>query len=268
MKNKTNPIVSKVVDTYQTVQEMTEMFVMNKDSISRGLLISGNAGMGKTHYVQAAFEATGQKNRVQYVKASSLSSAAMFCILHASSKPGKIVVFDDTDLIHKSSQEVATILDLLKGATEPTMGERILSWHRATTNPLMVQLNVPASYDFQGTIVWITNDSIEDMRKKAKGHWNAISSRFTQIEAWFNDQEKIEYTLHLIAEENILGDKCTVRKNGWSKEVVDNVCEYMRTNYRQLRDITPRVALKIADVIDTYPTKWRTYCDNQFLSNS
>lgn len=260
-----NPIVTNVLDRYTTVKTMTEMFVTNTNSISRGLLISGNAGMGKTHWVQMAFEATGCKKRVQYVKGSSLTAAAMFCLLYESRAKGDIIVFDDTDLIHKSSGEVATILDMLKGATEPTMGERTLSWHRASANPLMIQNNVPMSYDFQGSIIWITNDSIEDMRKKTKGHWNAISSRFTQIEAWFEDHEKIAYTIHLIEEYDMLGVGCSVRKGGWDDAIIQDTVEYMTTNYRKLRDITPRVALKIADIRESFPDRWKNYCDNQFL---
>lgn len=266
MKKTINPIVKNVIQTYETVQTMTEMFVTNENSVSRGLLISGNAGMGKTHYVQKAFETTNTKHRVQYIKGSSLTAAAMFCLLYESRNPGDVIVFDDTDLIHKSSQEVATILDMLKGATEPTMNERLLSWQRASANPLMVANNVPMTYDFQGAIIWITNDSVEDMRKKAKGHWNAISSRFTQVEAWFEDHEKIAYTLYLIEELDMLGVNCNVKKDGFPIDVIEDTVEYMNDNYRVLKDITPRVAIKIADIRMTYPDKWRIYCDNQFIN--
>lgn len=266
MKKSINPIVKNVIQTYETVQTMTEMFVTNENSVSRGLLISGNAGMGKTHYVQKAFEMTNTKHRVQYIKGSSLTAAAMFCLLFESRHKGDVIVFDDTDLIHKTAGEVATILDMLKGATEPTMGERILGWQRATANPLMVANNVPMSYDFQGAVIWITNDSVEDMRKKAKGHWNAISSRFTQVEAWFEDHEKIAYTLYLIEELGMLGENCNVKKDGFPEDVIEDTIEYMNTNYRVLKDITPRVAIKIADIRMTYPDKWTIYCDNQFIS--
>lgn len=268
MKKVTNPIVSSVIETYETVQTMTEMFLTNTESVSRGLLISGDAGMGKTEFVNRGIKATNSQHRVQYIKGSSITAAAMFCLLYESREKGQVIVFDDTDLIHKSAQEVATILDMLKGATEPTMGERTLSWMRANANPLMIQNNVPMSFDFQGAIIWITNDRIEDMRKKAKGHWNAISSRFTQVEAWFEDHEKIAYTLYLIEEVKMLGKNCTVKKGGYKKEVVEDTLDYMHTNYRQLKDITPRVAIKIADIRMTYPDKWKVYCDNQFINNN
>jgi hypothetical protein len=262
-----NPIVKDVLETYETVQTMTEMFATNPNSVSRGLLISGNAGMGKTHFVKEAFKsADTDENNVTFVKGSSVTAPAMFCLLYQSREKGQIIVFDDTDIIHKSSAERAAILDMFKAATEPTLESRILGWHRATPNQLMKDNDVPMEYDFQGSIVWITNDSIEEMRKVCKGHWNAIASRFTQIEAWFEDHQKIAYTLHLIEHIDMLGKNCTVKVGGWNDEVIDDTVTYMNEHYRHLKDITPRTAIKIADIRNTYPDKWKTFCDSQFLS--
>tara|TARA_R110000744_G_C19251567_1_gene550345 strand:- start:223 stop:1026 length:804 start_codon:yes stop_codon:yes gene_type:complete len=265
MKKFINPIVKEVLDTYDTVQTMTEMFAANPDSVNRGLLVSGDAGMGKTHFVQKAFKNLGVEDRVMYVKGSSITAAAMYCLLYQSREKGQIIVFDDTDIIHKSSGERAAILDMFKAATEPTSSERIIGWHRAQSNPLMNENDVPRQYDFQGAIVWITNDSIPDMRKVLKGHWNAIGSRFNQIEAWFEDHEKIAYTLYLIEEIDMLGKNCTVKEGGFDLEVIEDTVEYMNINYKYLRDITPRVAIKIADIRQTFPDKFKVFCDNQFI---
>ena len=262
-----NPIVTNVIETYQTVQTMVEMFATNPASVTRGLLISGNAGMGKTYFTQKGFENTGTEDRVMYIKGSSLTAPAMYCLLYESRHPGSIIVFDDTDIIHKGGGERAAILDMFKAATEPTLGERTIGWHRAQPNQLMRDNEVPTSFDFQGAIVWITNDSIEDMRKTLKGHWNAIASRFTQIEAWFEDHEKIAYTIHLIEDVDMLGKNCNVKKDGFPIEVIDDTVEYMHNNYRMLKDITPRTAIKIADIRMTFPTQWKTFCDNQFLNS-
>lgn len=266
MANYINPIVKEVLDTYNTVEIMTKMFAANPDAVNRGLLISGDAGMGKTHFVQKALEEVCDLNNVEYIKGSSITAAAMFCLLYNARERGKIIVFDDTDIIHKSSQERAAMLDMFKSATEPTNGERIIGWHRANQNQLMRDNDIPTSFDFQGAIIWITNDSIEDMRKTMKGHWNAIASRFNQIEAWFEDHQKIAYTLYLIDEVGMLGDNCAVKEGGWSQDIVDDTIKYMNENYRVLRDITPRVALKIADIRQTFPDQWKVFCDNQFIN--
>jgi len=262
-----NPIVKEVLNTYQTVETMTKMFASNPDAVNRGLLISGDAGMGKTHFVQKALSDLGLTDKeVKYVKGSSLTAPAMFCLLYQAREKGQIIVFDDTDIIHKGPGERAAILDMFKSATEPTMGQRILGWHRAERNTLMKDNDVPMEFDFQGAIIWITNDSVESMRKVMKGHWNAIASRFNQIEAWFEDHEKIAYTLYLIDEVKMLADNCTVIEGGFPEDVIDDTVEYMNNNYRVLKDITPRVAIKIADIRKSFPEQWKVFCDNQFIS--
>jgi hypothetical protein len=267
MKTQLNPIVEEVKDKFNTVQMMTEMFITNEESVSRGLLVSGNAGMGKTFFVQKAFKDINAEDRVQYIKGSSITSAALYCILYANREPGNVLVLDDVDLIHKSKGEVSTILDLFKGATEPTKGSRMIGWQRASANQLMKENEVPMEFDFQGAIIWITNDTIQDIADKAKGHWNAISSRFTQIPVWLNDQEKLMYTLHLVEELDMLGESCSVKEGGFPKDVIEDTIKYVRKNYKVITDISPRVCTKIADIRMTFPTRWEMYCDNQFISN-
>jgi len=262
-----NPIVKEVLDTYDTVKIMTKMFAANPDSVNRGLLISGDAGMGKTEAVKTALlKSADVEKDVEYIKGSSLTAPTMYCLLYNARERGKIIVFDDTDLINKGAQERAAIVDMFKSATEPTDGERIIGWHRANQNQIMRDNNIPSTFDFQGTIIWITNDSIDVMRKTLKGHWNAIASRFNIIEAWFEEHQKIAYTLYLIDEIDILGSNCRVG-DGWSQDVIDDTINYMNDNYRFLRDITPRVALKIADLRNTFPDQWKLICDNQFIAS-
>ena len=264
MKNS-NPIVDQIIDKFNTVQAMTEMFVTG-DSAINGLLVHGNAGLGKTHFVKKAFIETDSEESVQYIKGSSMSAAALYCILYANREKGDVVVLDDVDIIHKSSGEISAILDLFKGATEPTKGSRILGWQRASANQLMRDNGVPMEFDFQGSIIWITNDSTEDIAKKAKGHWTAISSRFRQVPAWLNDQEKLMYTLYLVEEINMLGKDCEAIEGGFTEDVIKDTVAYIRKNYRLFNDITPRVAIMIADLRSSYPTKWEVYADNQLIS--
>lgn len=258
-----NPIVKEVIDIYTTVTKMTEMFSTNPDRAMRGLLVSGTAGAGKTHAVKTGLAKVS--NRVDYVKGSSITAPALFVKLYQNRTPGSILVLDDVDIVHKSNAERSTILDLLKGATEPTKNERILEWARAQRNALMVDNDVPTEFNFEGAIIWITNDTIETIASKSKSHWNAISSRFLQIPAWLNEQEKLMYTLYLVEEVGMLGKDCEAKEGGYSEDVIAKATEYIRDNYKFMDDITPRVAVAISDIIDNFSDDWKTYCDIQFI---
>ena len=257
MENKnSNPIVQEVKDRFNTVKQMTKIFVRSNGAIN-GIIITGNAGIGKTHFVKQAFIETDSFDRVTYVKGSSMTAPALYYKLWTNRMPGQILVLDDVDLIQKPRGEVSTILDLLKGATEPTKGERILSWLRASSNALFRENNVPESFDFQGSIVWITNETQESLSKGCGPHWHAISSRFNQVPVWLDEKEKLMYTIYLIEEVGMLGTDCEAKEGGYSEEVVKKTVQYLRDNWKNLDDITPRVAIKIADTVENYPNDWK-----------
>lgn len=259
-----NPIVQEVTDKYLTIEKMTSIFVNNPNAAMRGLLISGDAGFGKTHYTRQGLAGIDQ-DRIDYVKGSSITPAVMFVKLYQNSNPGDILILDDVDIAHKSTADRNTILDLFKGATEPTTDDRILEWGRAQRNQMMVDNDVPQSFNFQGAVIWITNDTIETLADRCKSHWNAIASRFRQIPVWLNDQEKLMYTLHLVEEVDMLGPDCSAKEGGYSREIIQMTTGFIRKNYKYMDDVSPRVSIAIADTIDNFPDDWETYCEMQFL---
>lgn len=265
MKHK-NPIVQEVIDNFQTVELMSKIFTSTKSpSATRGLLISGDAGMGKTYYtMKGLYEGTDPSN-IEYVKGSSITAGMLYVKLYLCREQGKVLVLDDVDIIHKSKQELMTILDLLKGATEMTSGERIIGWERVTQVGMFKDLKLPKTFDFQGSVVWITNDTIEDISKRTKGHWPAISSRFTQVPIRLEDHEKLQYTLYLGEEEGLLTDKCQVKEGGYSEDIVEETLNYVRSNYKVLKEVSPRTLIKIADTIETYPNHWKMLIDNSLI---
>ncbi len=262
-KKDINPVVQEVVDRFDTIYTMTKSFVANKQSAIRGLLISGDAGTGKTHAVQRAFIDTKTTHRVRIIKAGNITAAGLYAELYFNRHKGSVMVLDDCDLIHKSPKEKNTILDMLKGATELTKGGRTISWATASPNSLMREHNIPNSFDFQGSIIWITNDKIDTIAKKAAAHWNAISSRFTEITVYLNDQEKLLYTLHLIEDGQMLGKNCNAKDGGYPLQVQADAVRYITDNYKKLKEITPRIAIKIADIRFNHPKTWKTLLNNQ-----
>lgn len=262
---KFNPVVNDVIDKFDTVYTMTKSFVSPKYSALKGLLVSGDAGTGKTYWVKKAFIDAKATGRVEYIKGASISAASLYVKLYLNRAKGRVVVLDDCDIIHKSPAERNAILDMIKGATDVTKGERPISWERASANQLMRENDVPMRFDFQGTIVWITNDTVEDIAKKVKNHWNAIGSRFNIVPVYLNIQEKLLYTIYLIEECDMLGKKCEGKDGGYNDKVISDTVKYIMDNYKGLHEITPRVATKIADIRENYPSNWKTLVNNQIV---
>ena len=67
MKKLPNPIVQDVCSRFNTVYEISKIFVSG-ESAQRGIIVSGDAGTGKSFYVQEAFIDTNTTERVDYNK--------------------------------------------------------------------------------------------------------------------------------------------------------------------------------------------------------
>lgn len=264
MKHSNNPIVEDVRTRFNTVYEISKIFVTG-NSAQKGIIISGDAGTGKSHYVQKAFIDTETNERVDYNKSRSFTAASFYVKLFLNRNAGDVVVFDDCNLAGLSGGDFRTVTDLIKGATEMTKDERIIGWERAANNPLMREHEVPSSFDFQGSIVWITNYSFEQLAKKFGPHWEAIQSRFIQVPIHLNEQEKLMYTLYLVEEIDMLGTNCQTKEGGYSQEIIDTTCNYIRTNFKNLPNVTPRMAAKIADTIEQFPDTWEMLIENQTI---
>tara|TARA_R110001606_G_scaffold364853_1_gene519463 strand:+ start:229 stop:1098 length:870 start_codon:yes stop_codon:yes gene_type:complete len=268
MKNSNNPIVQDVIERFNTVYKLNKIFVTG-NSAQKGIIISGDAGTGKSHYVQKAFVDSNVTDKVDYNKSKSFSAAALYVKLYLNRNEGDVVVFDDCNLAGMSGNDFKTLVDLFKGATEMTKGERMLGWERATTNPLMKDNNVPHEFNFQGSIVWITNYSFEQLAKKFGPHWEAIQSRFINVPIRLNDQEKLMYTLFLVEEIGMLsGDICQTKEGGYSDTIVTATTKYIRDNYKFMNNVTARVAAKIADTMENFPEDWKLIIENQTMSSN
>ena len=264
MVKSNNPIVDDVCKRFNTVYAISKIFVTG-DSAQKGIIISGDAGTGKSHYVQKAFIDTNTTESVDYNKSRSFTAAAFYVKLYLNRNAGDVVVFDDCNLAGLTGGDFKAVTDMIKGATEMTKGERIIGWERATRNPLMQEHDVPASFDFQGSIVWITNYSFEQLTKKFGPHWEAIHSRFIQVPIYLNDQEKLMYTLYLVEEIDMLGKNCQTKEGGYSKEIIDTTCQYLRNNFKNMPNVTPRMAAKLADTIEQFPETWEMLIENQTI---
>lgn len=266
MKASKNPIVKRVVNRFNSIQKISEMFVTG-NSAQRGLLISGDAGTGKSHFVRQAFITTNTTNRVDYQKSKSFTAPALYAKLWENRNPGDVVVFDDCSLESLSGDAFRKLCDFFKGALELTSGPRMLGYEAASANQLFKDLGVPREFDFQGSIVWITNTRIENLKKKFGDHWEAMDSRFISTEVFLTKEEKYMYTVYLIEEASMLSENCDAKEGGYSQEIIEATIDFMAESYSDLRDITPRVAIKIADTMEQFPDMWEMILNNQSLYN-
>jgi len=247
---KLNPVIKPVVETFQTVYYQTLMFANHPESAINGLLVMGDAGTGKSHFVKKALRDANVQSNVEMLKGGTITAASLYVKLYLNRGSHRIVVLDDVDLL--GHPERNKIIPMLLGAAEEG-SNRLVSWNTAKKNGLMEEYDVPFEFKFNGNIIFITNYTKPDIKAKAKQWANAFNSRFTPVECIFNHEQKYMYTKHLVENEKMLSDNCQVHKyddkNGYPQEVIDETMDFIDENYQNFSDITPRVAVKVADTI-------------------
>lgn len=270
MKKKTNPIVQRVIDTFDNVRLLTESFLNSNDSIIRGIAIPGDAGLGKTKAVKDALKSANKLDKVDYVKGGSITPGALYVKLYLNRHEGGLVVLDDVNISDLSSNNRNQVMEMIKGATDQDNEMRTVSYERASQNELMKKHKVPSKFAFNGRIIWITNNTIEDIKRTTKSHFVGLFSRFQWAPCFFNEDEKLQYTLYLIEEIDILGKNCDegVLPGGFPDDVIQKTYDYIYERYEKISDISPRASLKIADLVNRFPNNWESMvklqCENLF----
>lgn len=263
MANKRiNPIVKRVVNKFETIQRIAEVFVTGQ-SAQRGLLISGDAGTGKSHYVIEAFKNTNTTKRVSYYKSESFTPPALFTVLWKNRRKGDVIVFDDCSLESLTGEAFRKWTSWIKGGLELSKGKTMIGYQAASQNKLFEEEGVESEFSFEGSIIWITNTRFDKLAKKFGDHWDAVQGRFIPVEVFLTKEEKYMYTNYLIEEIDMLGKNCQAKEGGYSDEIIDNTLQYLSENYDDFKEITPRVAIKVADTMHVYPTMWETILNNQ-----
>jgi hypothetical protein len=263
---KQNPIVKRVIDKFTTIQNIAEVFVTG-ESAQRGLLISGDAGTGKSEYVKQAFISTNTTHKVDYQKSKTFTCPALYAKLWENKQKGDVVVFDDCSLESLTGESFNKFVSWMKGGLEISKDKKMIGYEAATKNKLFEELGVESEFSFEGSIIWITNTRFEKLTKKFGDHWDAIKTRFMPIEVFLTKEEKYMYTNYLINEIKMLGKNCKAIEGGYNSKIIKATIEYLDENYENLKEITPRVAIKVADTMNSYPDMWKIILNQSLNEN-
>jgi hypothetical protein len=252
MAQKIDPIAKKVIETFEGVYNQVVNFATNPESAINGMLVNGDAGTGKSFWVKKALRDTGANTRTEYIKGGTITAASLYVKLALNAGSHRIIVLDDVDIVHHPERN--KIIPMVLGAAD-TGRDRLVTWSTAKKNALMEENNIDFEFLFNGNIIWITNDTKETIKKSAKQWATALDSRFNSAECIFNREQKLQYTKYLIEQCDMLGGNCVDHKydvdgdkvSGYPPEIIESTYHWLEDNYEQLGEVTPRVALKIAD---------------------
>ncbi len=240
--------MTEIAERFDILNEMTKA-VLNGDI--RAMIVAGPPGVGKSYGIEAELERanlfdqiSGRRVKSEMIKGTA-SALGMYKALYKYSDENSVVVFDDCDSILLDD----VCLNLLKGALDSGKKRRI-SW-LADSHSLRNE-GIPDQFDFKGGVIFITNLKFDQMKsQKTRDHLDAIQSRCHYLDLTLD-------TMH----DKILRIKQIARTGelfadfDFGQLDQDLIIDFMTANQTKLREVSLRMAIKIAQLKKSFPLKW------------
>lgn len=241
--------MQEIADRFEILDEMAKA-ATNGDI--RAMIVSGPPGVGKSFGVERVVDKAvlfdqmaGNRLRAEVIKGAS-SALGLYTTLYKYSDANSLVVFDDCDSILLDD----ICLNLLKGALDSGKKRRI-SW--LSDSNLLRREGVPNQFDFKGSVIFITNLKFDAMKsKKLADHLDALQSRCHYIDLALDTvEDKILRIKQIAATGELFQDY------EFEQCAQDEIIDFMTDNSARLREISLRMAIKIADLRKSFPLKWK-----------
>lgn len=248
--------IAEIAERFDILENMTKA-CLNGDI--RALIVSGPPGVGKSYIVEDQIEKANLFQHVANVKPKhevvkgSASAIGLYKKLYEYSDANSVLVLDDCDAV--LFDDVS--LNLLKGALDSGKSRKI-SW--LLESRVLKDEGIPNSFIFKGAVIFITNlkfDSVKSQR--LKDHLEALHSRCHYLDLTLDTQRDKILRIKQIAKTGALFEEMGVSEVGQ-----DVIVDFMDANQNKLREISLRMAIKIAQLYKSFPTNWeamaRTTC--------
>jgi hypothetical protein len=241
--------MDRIRERFDILHEMTKATVTGD---IRAMIVSGPPGVGKSFGVEQEIDKAtmfdklaGKRLRAEVVKGSA-TPIGLYQTLYKYSDANCVVVFDDCDSI--LLDDVA--LNLLKGALDSGK-KRKISWLSESSS--LRREGIPDSFEFKGSAIFITNLKFDKMKsQKLRDHLDALQSRCHYLDLTLDTMRDKILRIRQIATDGVL-----FADYDFEPAVQDEIIDFMNTNQNRLREMSLRMAIKIADLRKMSATNWK-----------
>jgi predicted AAA+ superfamily ATPase len=241
--------ITRIRERFDILHEMTKATVTGD---IRAMIVSGPPGVGKSFGVEQEIEKAtmfdklaGKRIRAEVVKGAA-TPIGLYQTLYKYSDENCVVVFDDCDSILLDDVS----LNLLKGALDSGK-KRKISWLSESSS--LRREGIPDSFEFKGSAIFITNLKFDKMKsQKLRDHLDALQSRCHYLDLTLDTMRDKILRIKQIAKDGVL-----FADYDFEPEVQDEIIDFMDTNQNRLREMSLRMAIKIADLRRMSMLNWK-----------
>ena len=240
-------IIERMRERFEILDDMTQASI---DGVVRGMVVTGPPGVGKSFGVEAVLEKNslfdklaGNKLRFEVIKGAS-SAIGLYKVLYQNADKNNVLVLDDCDTVLYDE----TSLNLLKAALDSSK-KRKLSWN--TDSALLRREGIPDTFEFKGSVIFITNLKFDKVRGKIKDHLDAIMSRCHYLDLTMDTTREKVLRCKQIVQDGMLNEY------QFTKDEEAEVMNFMVDNKDKMREISLRMVTKLADLKKSMASKWK-----------
>ena len=245
--------IQEIQERFEILDEMTS--ALTRSDI-RAMIVTGPPGVGKSYGVEEQLsksslfgDMAGSKRKYEVVK-GAMTALGLYAKLYEYSDKGNVLVFDDCDSVLMDD----LALNILKAALDS--GKKRMIYWNAESHKLNAE-GIPNKFEFKGTACFITNIKFENVRsKKLQDHLEALQSRCHYLDLTLDTMRDKILRVKQIARK---GDLFQDYK--FSTEEENEIIDFMTDNCNKFREVSLRMALKIADLKQISP-KWKALAES------
>jgi hypothetical protein len=246
-------VMDRIEQRFSILDDMTKAAIAGD---IRAMIVVGPPGVGKSYGVEYQLEKAGmfdqissRKVKYQVIK-GAMTPIGLYCTLYKNSDPQNVLVFDDCDSI--LLDDVA--LNILKAALDSGKKRRI---HWNADSSMLRREGVPDAFDFKGSVIFITNLKFDHLKsKKLQDHLEALQSRCHFLDLTLDTtRDKILRIRQIFRKGDLFQDYDLTPEQG------EEIVQFMQDNHARLREISLRMALKIAD-LTKIGTNWQALAES------
>jgi len=234
----------KLTERFSILDKLTQAAVKGH---ARALIVSGPAGLGKSFTVERVLQDYDPDKKRHCIVKGYVRGTGLYKKLWQYRNKGDVLVFDDSDSIFFDDNS----LNMLKAVCDTTE-TRVISY--LTEGSLEDEDGgiVPKTFTFDGTIIFITNfdmDNAIETGHRLADHFKALISRSHYIDLAMKTKRDYLVRIGQVVKQGLL-DHCTY-------EECNDVLNFIDNNSDRLRELSLRMALKIATIRQVDPFNWR-----------